>query len=103
MTRLIFASATFAAVLLAGAASAAEWRVPVGDLDLSTPRGASTLDRRIDRAAFDACRGGSPLQQSRCRTAFRAEAMDNLRPALRDDYARVRTERMVVRAPVDPT
>ena len=103
MIRLAFASAALAAaVLSAGAASAAEWRVPIGDLDLSTPRGAATLDRRITGVAHGACVSGGALDQARCRVLFRREAMDNLPLSLRNDYARARSSRVVVRTPVAP-
>ena len=104
MIRLAFASAALAAAILsAGAASAAEWRVPIGDLNLSTPQGAATLDRRITGAAHGACNSGGALDQARCRVLFRREAMDNLPLSLRDDYARARSSRVVVRTPVDPS
>ncbi|MFC5344231.1 UrcA family protein [Brevundimonas staleyi] len=100
MTRFAIASvALAAAVLSAGAASAAEWRVHIGDLDLSTPRGAAVLDRRITGASQGACVAGGPLDQARCRVLFRREAMERLPQSLRDDYARARSSRVVVRAP----
>ena len=104
MIRLAFASAALAAAILsAGAASAAEWRVPIGDLDLSTPQGAATLDRRITGAAHGACNSGGALDQARCRVLFRREAMANLPLSLQGDYARARTSRAIVRTPVDPS
>ncbi len=103
MTRFAFASVALAAAILsAGAASASEWRVPIGDLNLSTPQGAATLDRRITGAAHGACNSGGALDQARCRVLFRRETMDNLPVSLRNDYARARSSRVVVRTPMDP-
>ncbi|WGM29807.1 UrcA family protein [Brevundimonas sp. NIBR11] len=99
MIRFAAASAALAvAILSAGAASAASsYRIAIGDLDLSTPRGAATFDRRIRGLAETACLSGGPLDQARCRTDFRREAFNQLPQAYRDDYARARSSRVVVR------
>ena len=101
MIRFAVASAALAvAVLSSGAASAASnYRIAIGDLDLSTPRGAATFDRRVRGLAETACLSGGPLDQARCRTDFRREAVSQLPPAHRDDYARARSSVVVARTP----
>ncbi len=91
---------TFAAVsacaltlLIAGTASAAEYRIPFGDLDLSSPQGAAQFDRRVSRASRIACNGGTALEQARCMGQFRADARGGLPAQRRDDYARGRSDR----------
>lgn len=99
-----FAAATAAlavAVLSAGAASASEYRIPIGDLNFATPQGASAFDLRVRGMANTACVSGTPLDQARCRVAFREEALRQLPDARREDYARTRSGRVVVRTPVD--
>lgn len=102
MIRLAAASAAAAvAILSAGAASASDFRVHIGDLDFATARGAATFDRRIQGVAQTACVSGSSIDQARCRADFRAEALRLLPDAHRQDYARARSNRMVVRTPSD--
>lgn len=102
MTRTLLASvAVAAAVLSAGAASAADYRVAFGDLDLSTAQGAARFDLRVRSQARSACLGDTPLAQARCRTAFREEAMARLPDLHRRDYARGRGDQAVVRGPSD--
>lgn len=91
---------TFAAVsacaltlLIAGTASAADYRVPFGDLDLASPQGAARFDRRVAQMARSACNGGSALHQARCVAQFRADARSGLPTDRRDDYARGRSDR----------
>lgn len=99
-----FAAATAAiaaAVLSAGAASASEYRVAYGDLDLSSSEGAARFDLRVGRAARAACATGSPLVDAQCRSQFRAEATRLLPDDRREDYARARGDRFVVRTPTD--
>ncbi|WP_428151542.1 UrcA family protein [Brevundimonas sp.] len=99
-----FAAATAAiavAVLSAGAATASEYRVAFGDLDLASSEGAARFDLRVDRAARAACATGSPLADSRCRTAFRSETMRLLPRTQSEDYARARSGPVVARTPVD--
>ncbi len=99
MNRLAAASAAVAvAILSAGAASASDYRVQIGDLDFATTQGAATFDRRVRNVAQSAC-AGSTLQQARCRADFRTEALRLLPRAHRDDYARARGDRIVVRTP----
>lgn len=100
MNRLVAATAAVAVTLLAaGAASASDYRVAVGDLDLSSPQDAATFDRRIQGVANTACVSGTSMDQLRCRVAFRREVLSQLSDARRDDYARARNERVVVRTP----
>lgn len=104
MTRLtILAAAVGAALLSASAASAApgvatvaqvagpDYRVVYGDLDLSAADGAARFDRRVDRAARNACATGWRWGEIECRNAFRDEAVRNLPSTHRDDYARGRS------------
>lgn len=86
------------AVLSASAASASDYRVAFGDLDLGSPEGASRLDRRIDRAARSACATGSRVAEAQCRTAFRGEVLGLLPDARRQDYARARDSVLQARA-----
>ena len=96
MIRLAAATAALAVtVLSAGAASASDYRLAFGDLDLGSARDAA------DRAARAACASGSPLSAARCRRDFQSEVMRLLPQAHREDYARTRTERIVARAPDD--
>ncbi|MGV3578804.1 UrcA family protein [Brevundimonas sp.] len=102
MNRFAAASAAVAVALLsAGTASASEYRIRIGDLDLSTPQGASAFDRRVIGVANTACVAGTPLDQARCRRDFRIEALERLPVAHREDYARARDVRIVVRTPAD--
>ncbi len=99
-----FAAATAAiavAVLSAGVASASEYRVAFGDLDLASSEGAARFDLRVGRAARAACATGSPLVDARCRSEFRAEATRLLPDGRREDYARARGGRIIVRIPAD--
>ena len=77
----------------AGTASAQEARIPWGDLDLGTGRGASTLDSRIEAAADRLCRnarrpGSLISDRNFCRAATRGVALGDLPPAAQADYAR---------------
>ncbi len=104
MIRLAAASAALAvAVLSAGAASAANYRIAIGDLNLASAEGAARFDQRVGRAARSACATGSPLVDNQCRTQFRDRAMDQLPDALLMDYARARNGAVVARTPVDPS
>lgn len=94
-------SAMAVAVLSAGAASASDYRVAFGDLDLATSEGAARFDLRVGRAARAACGTGSPLLDAACRTRFRAEPMRLLPDGRREDYARARAGRIVVRTSID--
>ncbi len=98
------ASAALAVTLLsAGAASAADYRVAYGDLDLGSSAGAARFDLRVGRASRAACASGARLADARCRVAFRAETMRLLPEAHREDYARARAHGIVVRTPLDPS
>lgn len=100
MNRFAAVSAAMAVTLLAaGAASAADHRIAIGDLNFATAQGAATFDRRVQGAANTACVSGSSMDQLRCRVAFREEALRQLSDARRDDYARARNDRVVVRTP----
>ncbi|WP_309628612.1 UrcA family protein [Brevundimonas sp.] len=102
MIRFVAATAAIAvAVLSAGAASASEFRVAYGDLDLASSEGAARFDLRVGRAARAACATGSPLADARCQGQFRAEATRLLPDGPRAEYARARGGRIVVRTPTD--
>lgn len=95
MTRIV--STALAALCLlsaAGAASAQDHRVAYGDLDMASPADASRFDRRVSRAARSACDGGAPLATAVCVTRFKAEVMERLPAAFREDYARARSGRI---------
>lgn len=99
-----FAAATAAiavAVLSAGAASASEYRIAYGDLDLASSEGAARFNFRVGRAARAACATGSPLVDARCRSQFRAEATRLLPDGPRAEYARAQGGRTIVRTPTD--
>ena len=98
MIRLAAATAAIAvAVLSAGAASAFEYRIAVGDLDLGSATGAVRFDQRVNRAAEQACAGGTPLPDAQCVLRFRVEAFRQLSADRRADYARGHADRLVVR------
>jgi UrcA family protein len=91
----------FAALALsAGAASAEDYRIAIGDLDLGSVSGADAFDSRINAIARRACRTGAPLADHQCRARFRAEAMRVLPSARRDEYARARGVRILAAVPV---
>ena len=91
MIRFAAVSAAVAVALLsASAASAADYRVVFGDLNLASSEGVSRLDRRIDRVARTACLTGSLIARSQCRVAFRDEALGLLPDSRRQDYVRAR-------------
>jgi UrcA family protein len=98
-----FALAAFSAALLvcAGSASAQDYRIPFGDLDLGSVQGAAAFDTRVNDAAGRACRRlGAPMPDAQCRARFRAEAMRLLPAARRDDYARARGGRVLAMVPI---
>jgi UrcA family protein len=91
----------FAALALsASAASAQDYRIAIGDLDLGSVSGADAFDARINAVARRACRTGAPLADHQCRARFRAEAMRVLPGARRDEYARARGGRILAAVPV---
>ena len=82
-----------AAVLYAAPAAAQDaQRIPFGDLDLSSPSGATAFDRRVRQAGRQACLGkdGPALVDLGCLRRFRRDALDALPVDRRDDYARSR-------------
>ncbi len=92
----LFAAALAAATLLAGAASAQDARIAVGDLNLATPAGAAALDARIAATARDLCRGvrrpGSLISdRAYCTAAVRAETLRQMPVARQAEYARARS------------
>lgn len=97
-----FAVAVIAATLLAsaGTASAQDYRVAYGDLDLATVEGSAAFDARVRQTANRACQGVSPLSEAECRLRFRDEALRQLPAARRDDYARARGNRVLAMVPV---
>lgn len=95
-----FAFALAALALSAGAASAQDYRIAFGDLDLGSVAGADAFDARVNTAARRACRSGAPLSDYQCRVRFRAEAMRLLPGIRRDDYARARGGRILAAVPV---
>lgn len=90
----VLSSLAGAALLLAaGSASAQEARIPWGDLDLGTGRGAATFDSRVEAAADRLCRnarrpGSLLIDRNFCRAATRGVALGDLPPAAQADYAR---------------
>jgi UrcA family protein len=84
----------------AGAASAQDHRIVIGDLDLGSLAGAATFDARVNDAATRACRLGAPMPDVQCRVRFRSEAMRQLPAARRDDYARARSGRVLAMVPI---
>jgi UrcA family protein len=101
MIRTVATAAVAAVILSAGAASASEYRISIRDIDFSTPQGAAAFDRRVVGVANTACVSGTPLDQARCRHNFRIEALNRLPAVHREDYARARSSRIVVRTPAD--
>ena len=100
MIRLAAASAALAvAVLSAGAASAQNYRIAFGDLDLGSSEGVARFDQRVDRVARTVCTVDTPLPDAQCVRRFRVEAMRQLPDATREDYARTRSGRVVARTP----
>jgi UrcA family protein len=97
-----FALAGLSAALLlsAGAASAQDHRIVIRDLDLGSVEGAAAFDARIAQAAGRACNLGVMTLDNHCRRRFRAEAMRQLGPICRDDYARGRASRVVAMVPL---
>ncbi len=89
-----------ALALSAGAASAQDFRIAFGDLDLGSVAGANAFDARVNAAARRACRGTAPLAEHRCRARFRVEAISLLPSVRRDDYARARGGRVLAAVPV---
>jgi UrcA family protein len=86
----IIALSTAAVLLAAGSASASDRVVRYGDLDLSTPTGATQFDARIMRAAVTTCAAYTGLRRRDCQSAFQKEAIRQLPSAARVDYARAR-------------
>ena len=102
MIRFAAASAVLAVTILsAGAASASDYRIAFGDLDLGSTDGAARFDQRVERVAQSACRAGAPRPDAQCVRRFRVEALSQLPAAHREEYARARSDRMVVRTPVN--
>ena len=100
MIRLAAASAALAvAVLSAGAASAQNYRIAFGDLDLGSTEGAVRFDQRVDRVARTVCTVDTPLADAQCVRRFRVAAMRQLPEASREDYARAHNGRVVVQTP----
>ena len=100
MKTFAIAAITGALLLSAGAASAQDYRIVIGDLDLGSVAGAATFDARVLDAAERACRLGAPLPDAQCRARFRAEAMRQLPATRRDDYARGRSSRVLAMVPI---
>lgn len=100
MHKFALAALSTALLLSAGAASAQDYRIPFGDLDLGSLQGATAFDGRVNDAARRACRLGAPMPDAHCRARFRAEAMRLLPTARRDDYARARGGRILAMVPI---
>jgi UrcA family protein len=99
MKTLAAASALAVALATAGVASAQDYRVRFGDLDLGSPEGAAQYDRRVNRASRRACDGVDPLSSAQCRVRFRAAALELLPEARQADYARARGSRELAMVP----
>jgi UrcA family protein len=94
MTRMLVSAALAAAALIAAPAAAAPEGstylvfVPHGDLDLATPAGERTLERRLDAAARSVCETGSTLREKiaaqSCRAAFARAGQPRISEARRD-------------------
>ncbi|HYC73651.1 UrcA family protein [Brevundimonas sp.] len=83
-----------ASLLYAAPAVAQETqRIPFGDLDLSSPPGATAFDRRVRDAGRQACReaNGPTLVDLGCLRRFRRDALQALPGSRRHDYARSRS------------
>jgi UrcA family protein len=100
MHKFAIAALSAALLLSAGAASAQDYRIPFGDLDLGSLQGAAAFDARVNDAAGRACRLGAPMPDLQCRARFRVEAMRQLPTARRDDYARARGGRVLAMVPI---
>jgi len=100
MRMLALTVITAAAFATAGTASAQDYRVAYGDLDLATVEGSAAFDARVRQTANRACRGVSPLSEAQCRLRFRDEALRQLPAGRRDDYARARGNRVLAMVPV---
>lgn len=100
MHKLALAGLSAALLLAAGAASAQDYRIVIRDLDLGSVEGAARFDARVSDAAARACNLGDALRDSDCRRRFRAEALRQLGPIRRDDYARGRASRVLAMVPV---
>ncbi len=87
------ASACALALLVAGTATAQNYRISFGDLDLGSAEGAAQFDRRVSRAARAACNGLTALDAVECTYKFRAQARNLLPESRRDEYARGRQDR----------
>ena len=100
MKTFAIAAITGALLVSAGAASAQDYRIVIGDLDLGSVSGAAAFDARVRDVSARACRSGAPLPDFQCRARFRLEAMRQLPAARRDDYARARSSRVLAMVPV---
>ena len=92
LSPVLFAAAVLSAVVVAPA-TAQDARIRYGDLDLSTAAGASAFDTRVDEAGVRLCRdmrrtGRLAVDQRRCLTLIREEALRELPRARQTDYAR---------------
>lgn len=103
MTRTMLAL-TAAALLSAAPAAAQDVRVAYGDLNLSSLPGAVAFDARVADAVRDACLQGR-LVNTLCVAKVQREAVRQLPQLRQEEYARARRgdDRIVVRAPADPT
>ena len=79
-----------------------DYRVRIGDLNLSTPDGAARLDQRIQREARNACVGAPGLAGLQCRRTLSRELRDALPPRQREEYARARSVRILAMVPNYP-
>jgi UrcA family protein len=91
----VLASLIAAASLAAGSAAAQEARIPFGDLDLSSTRGADTWGVRVEAAALKLCRDARRPNsfipdRAHCQAAVRQEAQRLLPATARAEYARGR-------------
>lgn len=97
LTHRLAAVATLALAALPVAAltttaHAAEYRVPVGDLQLGTAAGAARFDARLKMAVNALCEGQRGVTaRSACESSVRAEAMDQLSAGQRRQLAWVQS------------
>jgi UrcA family protein len=76
-----------------------DYRVRIGDLDLSSANGAARFDERVERQARSACAGRPTLSGLQCRQSLSRELRDALPAQQREEYARGRTGRILAMVP----
>ena len=80
-----------------------EYRVRIDDLNLSSANGAARFDQRLQRTVRSACSGRPTLSGLQCRDSLSRALRDALPSAQREDYARVRSSRVLAMVPTFPS